>query len=103
MADLSNEFRNDEIAKKWSDAIYEEQSFEVRITSKWPLTEGQYKSMKESKLQPQTSFSETSKSQIFFLNTFVNAKIDYCVRALPELQSLLKTKFALAINRYEKH
>ena len=103
MSDLSNEFRSDDISKKWSDAIYEEQSFESKLSAKWPLNEEEILKLRNSKLLHQTSFSETSKSQIFFLNTFVNAKLDYCVRTLPELQSFLKTKYALAIARYEKH
>lgn len=102
MADLSNEFRSDDISKKWSDAIYDEQLFESKLASKWPLSSDEILALKQSKLSHQSSFSETSKSQIFFLNTFVNAKVDYCVRALPELQAFLKTKYALAIARYTK-
>ena len=102
MSDLSNEFRSDEIAKKWSDNFYEENNLELKLLSNWPMSAEAIEKLMESPLQVQASFSETSKSQIFFLNTFVNAKLDYCVRVLPELQSFLKTKFALAISRYEK-
>eukprot|EP00835_Amoeboradix_gromovi_P001632 NODE_78_length_23131_cov_0.599427.p14 type:complete len:101 gc:universal NODE_78_length_23131_cov_0.599427:17873-17571(-) len=100
MADLSNEFRNDDIAKKWADAIYEEQVMESKLAAKWPLSFEEVTNLRSLKLQPQSSFTETAKSQLFFLNTFVNAKVDYCVRALPELQSFLKTKYALATSRY---